>query len=248
MSTFKRMFKKPFSNVLKNLGVICLALRVHCSRAPSRSSSVDASTPQTQKVESVPFEDATHSLDASWPKVFSVVDPGLNDLELEERKDASVSDTNMEASVADATQDALASLQKDTGPALLLGVAVLTGETETRGIRKITVPAAIVRKAPRTGEPIATVPKGTEIHLVAEFTDWYRVTFLDPVRNVHRYGWVHSFNFAGPQVTQCPANWEFHRQGASNTGWCDRECKRNTDCKDMRGYKCSGSRCFFAAD
>ena len=127
----------------------------------------------------------------------------------------------------------------------LLGTKAYPEENPMRGFRKITVSAAKVRKAPKDGDVIATLPKGTEVWLVAEIFNWYRVRYSDPVTQQRRQGWIYLTTVAGPRSKSCPPNWTWHPEDG---GWCDRECTKNADCKAIKGYKCSGTLCFYAAD
>ena len=126
-----------------------------------------------------------------------------------------------------------------------MGTRTFTEELPARGTRKITSAAAKVHKAPKDGAALTSLPKGTEVSLVAEYLDWYRVRYSDPNTQQRRQGWIYVINFVGPRQKTCPADWTRHDQDG---GWCDRECSKNTDCKGLKGYQCSGSRCFYAGD
>ncbi len=194
----------------------------------------------------------------SWPKVVVVPDlppelPELDDASLELGSDADLEIEELDAGLADApdASDAADADARDTkkvdayDEAPLLGTKAYPDENPARGIRKITSAAAKVRKAPKGGDVIATLPKGTEVSLVAEIFDWYRVRYSDPNTGQRRQGWVYVVNFAGPRTKTCPLGWTWHPQDG---GWCDRECTKNTECKAIKGYKCSGTMCFYAAD
>ena len=71
------------------------------------------------------------------------------------------------------------------------------------------------------------------------------VKFTDPNSQQWRQGWIYIINFVGPRQKSCPVDWTHHDQDG---GWCDRDCSKNTDCKALKGYKCGGTRCFFAGD
>lgn len=127
----------------------------------------------------------------------------------------------------------------------LFGTKTFMDETPMKGFRRITASAAKVRKAPKDGEIIATLPKGTDVSLVAEIFNWYRVRFTDPVTQQRRQGWIYITTVAGPRMKTCPPGWTSHPE---DNGWCDKECTKNADCKALKGYKCSGTLCFYAAD
>ncbi|MBL8720611.1 MAG: SH3 domain-containing protein [Myxococcales bacterium] len=127
----------------------------------------------------------------------------------------------------------------------LFGTKTFMDETPMKGFRRITASAAKVRKAPKDGEIIATLPKGSDVSLVAEIFNWYRVRFTDPVTQQRRQGWIYITTVAGPRMKTCPPGWTSHPE---DNGWCDKECTKNADCKALKGYKCSGTLCFYAAD
>ena len=146
---------------------------------------------------------------------------------------------------ADAT-DADARVRPDANEdAPLFGTKTFMDETPMKGFRRITASAAKVRKAPKDGEIITTLPKGTDVSLVAEIFNWYRVRFTDPVTQQRRQGWIYITTVAGPRMKTCPPGWTSHPE---DNGWCDKECTKNADCKALKGYKCSGTLCFYAAD
>lgn len=124
----------------------------------------------------------------------------------------------------------------------LMGAKTFPDENPMRGIRKITSNGAKVHKAPKDQTVIAVLPKGAEISLVAEIFDWYRVRYNDPNTDARRQGWIYVTTFAGPRMKTCPEGWTHHEQDG---GWCDRECTKTTDCKALKGFKCSGTLCFY---
>jgi hypothetical protein len=125
----------------------------------------------------------------------------------------------------------------------LMGAATFFDEVEMRGLRKITVDAARVHKAPKDKTILATLAKGTEVSLVAQLGEWCRVRYTDPGSQIRRQGWIFETTFAGPRRKSCPDGWTHHD---GDGGWCDRECKTNRDCRGIAGYKCSGTLCFYA--
>ena len=124
-----------------------------------------------------------------------------------------------------------------------MGAAVFPDETEARGVRKITSAAGRIHKAPKDHVIVATLEKGTEVSLVAQLGDWFRIRFTDPASKLRRQGWIYELNFAGPRRKSCPEGWTHHD---SDGGWCDRECKASRECRAIAGYKCSGTMCFYA--
>lgn len=154
--------------------------------------------------------------------------------------DASFDDATLDGEVGDAKGDAKSDAPDD---APLMGAATFIDESEARGLRKITVAAARVHKAPKDQNILATLPHGTEVTLSAQLGDWYRVRYTDPNLQIRRQGWLYETTFAGPKRKTCPDNWSHHD---NDGGWCDRECKTNRDCKAIPGYKCSGTMCFYA--
>ncbi len=107
---------------------------------------------------------------------------------------------------ADATDgDADARVRPDANEdAPLFGTKTFMDETPMKGFRRITASAAKVRKAPKDGEIITTLPKGTDVSLVAEIFNWYRVRFTDPVTQQRRQGWIYITTVAGPRMKTCP--------------------------------------------
>lgn len=163
-------------------------------------------------------------------------------------EDVGVEDASFDGDATDATDGETgdAKLKSDAyEDAPLLGAKTYPDENPVRGIRRITSNGAKVHKAPKDNNVIALLQKGTEVSLVAEIFDWYRVRYNDPNTNVRRQGWIYVTTFAGPRMKTCPVGWIHHDQDG---GWCDRECTKNTDCKALKGYKCSGTLCFYAAD
>lgn len=225
--------------------LLCLVLVLGCPRdhgattdaAPASASvsvsapavSASASSPEWPKVVTVPELDAS----AAEPEPIDIesIDASLDALDALDATDAMDGDVK---SKPDAYDDAP-----------LLGTKTYQDENPIKGIRRITSAAAKVHKAPRDQNIIATLPKGTDVSLVAELTDWYRVRYNDPNTNIRRQGWIYVTTFAGPRSKTCPVGWTHHDQDG---GWCDRECTKNTDCKALKGYKCSGTLCFYAAD
>lgn len=170
----------------------------------------------------------------------SVVEPLDWDEDAASPEDATLDADAMDAGDADAKPKTDA---YDDAP--LMGAKTYPDENPVRGIRRITSNGAKVHKAPKDNNVIAVLQRGTEISLVAEIFDWYRVRYNDPNTNVRRQGWIYVTTFAGPRMKTCPVGWTHHDQDG---GWCDRECTKNTDCKALKGYKCSGTLCFYAAD
>ncbi|MGZ3473624.1 MAG: hypothetical protein ACXWUG_04320, partial [Polyangiales bacterium] len=183
---------------------------------------------------------------SAWPKVVVVNEPETSAPEttFDELEDASIiddafSDAPFDSDAHDVRHDVY-----DDAP--LMGTKTFIDETPMRGIRKITVAAAKVHKAPKDQNIVATLPRGTEISLVASiYEDWLRIRFTDPNTSIRRQGWIYASTFAGPKTKTCPAGWTWHQQDG---GWCDRECNKNTDCKAIKGFKCSGTLCFYAGD
>jgi hypothetical protein len=188
------------------------------------------------------------SASPAWPKVVVVNEPetSVPETTFDDLEDVGIDDAFSDAPFdGDALTDAHAKHDVyDDAP--LMGTKTFIDETPMRGIRKITVAAAKVHKAPKDQNIVATLQRGTEISLVASiYEDWLRIRFTDPNTGIRRQGWIYVTTFAGPKTKSCPANWTFHPQDG---GWCDRECTKNTDCKAIKGYKCSGTLCFYAGD
>jgi len=219
--------------------VVALSLVLGCPR--DHSATVDAAPSASISAS------ATASPSASWPKTLPVPEPPPEDFsELDAEVDAE-SDATFDATTdADASDASDARAKADAyDDAPLLGAKTYPDENPMRGIRKITSAAAKVHKVPKDNNIIALLPKGTEISLVAEIMDWYRVRYSDPNTGVRRQGWIYITTVAGPRMKTCPTNWTHHDQDG---GWCDRECTKNTDCKALKGYKCSGTLCFYAGE
>ncbi len=123
------------------------------------------------------------------------------------------------------------------------GVKKLDDEVPVKGKRKITVDDANVHRAPKDGVMMLTLPKGTEIKLIAQYLDWYRVSFLDPQTGKRAQGWVYVTNFIGPRRKSCPETWTYHYD--KDGGWCERECSKKGDCKGLKDYRCSGGSCYY---
>lgn len=226
--------------------LLCLALVLGCPR-DRQDSSVDAAPAVSV---SAPANSASAAQSAAWPKVVTIPEPSASTEP--EPIDIESIDAALDGELADASDaatDGDASDAKGKGDAYddapLMGAKTYPDENPIKGIRRITSAAAKVHKAPRDANIIATLPKGTDISLVAELTDWYRVRYNDPNTNIRRQGWIYVTTFAGPRMKSCPTGWTHHDQDG---GWCDRECTKNTDCKALKGYKCSGTLCFYAAD
>ncbi|GAC1544536.1 MAG: hypothetical protein NVS3B10_08690 [Polyangiales bacterium] len=157
-------------------------------------------------------------------------------------------DASFEDVSADAPTDALAdgdgrAHADAAGDAPLLGAKTFADETAESGFRYVTAAAAKVHKAPKDGKAFVSLPKGTQVWLVARLFDWYRVRFVDPSTEQARQGLIYLTTGVGPRRKDCPEGWIWHDQDG---GWCERECSRNTDCKALPGYKCSGTGCFYA--
>ncbi len=218
--------------------VVALSLVLGCPR--DKSGAIDAAPSASTS--------ASASAAPSWPKTLPLPEP--EDLaapedypELDADLDADL-DAKFDAPDGDAPSDARSKGDAyDDAP--LLGAKTYPDENPIKGVRKITSAAAKVHKAPKDNNVIALLPKGTEISLVAEIMDWYRVRYTDPNTNVRRQGWIYITTVAGPRMKTCPVNWTHHDQDG---GWCDRECTKNTDCKALKGYKCSGTLCFYAGE
>lgn len=212
--------------------VVALSLVLGCPK--DKSATIDAA-PSASTSTSV-------SAAPSWPKTLPIPEPedtaapeDLSDLDAAlDALDGEVGETGDAKPKYDANEDAP-----------LLGAKTYPDENPMRGIRFITSAAAKVHKAPKDNNIIALLPKGTEVSLAAEIMDWYRVRYTDPNTQVRRQGWIYITTVAGPRMKTCPVNWTHHDQDG---GWCDRECTKNTDCKALKGYKCSGTLCFYAGE
>ncbi|MBI2394271.1 MAG: SH3 domain-containing protein [Deltaproteobacteria bacterium] len=222
--------------------LLALVLVLGCPRDHGTATTASSASGSVTSATSAPPS-------AGWPKVVAIPDPA--DAGAEPTPiDIEAIDADLDAEAADAADAAAADADARAKPdayddAPLMGAKTFPDENPMRGIRRITAAAARVRKAPKTGDIIATLPKGTEVSLVAEIFDWYRVRYNDPNTDVRRQGWIYVTTFAGPRMKTCPTGWTHHDQDG---GWCDRECTKNTDCKALKGYKCSGTLCFYAAD
>ena len=209
--------------------------------APSASATNAASAESTNPSAGATSTTAVSSIDDA---------PKLATDELDD-DDASIADVAsldaldaLDAFDADARDGGDARAKTDApDDAPLMGTKTYFEELPAKGIRKITSNAAKVHKAPKDGNSITSLPKGTEVSLVAQYLDWYRVRYSDPGTGVWRQGWIYVINFAGPRMKSCPEGWLHHDQDG---GWCERECTKNTDCKAIPGYKCSGTGCFYA--
>jgi hypothetical protein len=138
--------------------------------------------------------------------------------------------------------DAKGDAKKDTGKAAP-GIKKLDDEFPVKGKRKITVTNANVHRAPKDGVTMATIAKGTEVHLIAQYFDWYRVSYVDVLTGKKAQGWIYVTNFIGPRRKSCPAEWTYHFD--KDGGWCERECTKKTDCKALKDYKCSAGSCYY---
>lgn len=181
---------------------------------------------------SIATASATPSVSTSVVAPLDFDDVGLDDATLDATE---VSDGDASDGDAKLKTDAY-----DDAP--LMGAKTYPDENPARGLRKITSNGAKVHKAPKDQTVIAVLPKGAEISLVAEIFDWYRVRYNDPNTDARRQGWIYVTTFAGPRMKTCPEGWTHHEQDG---GWCDRDCTKNTDCKALKGYKCSGTLCFY---
>jgi len=210
--------------------VVALSLVLGCPR--DKSAAIDAAPSPSASASPRPAP-VPQAEDVAPPEDF----PEL-DAELDADPDALAD--------GDAVPDGDARMKSDAyDDAPLFGAKTYPDENPMRGIRKITSAAAKVHKAPKDNNIIALLPQGTEISLVAEIMDWYRVRYTDPNTNVRRQGWIYITTVAGPRMKTCPVNWTHHDQDG---GWCDRECTKNTDCKALKGFKCSGTLCFYAGE
>lgn len=225
--------------------LLCLVLVLGCPR--DHATTTDAAPSASA---SAPAMSVSVAPSAAWPKVVSIPESNAIDAAPEpeildiESIDASL-DAALDADASDAMDADVKPKPDAYDDAPLMGTKTYPDENPMKGIRRITSAAAKVHKAPRDQNIIATLPKGTEISLVAELTDWYRVRYSDPNTSIRRQGWIYVTTFAGPRMKSCPVGWTHHDQDG---GWCDRECTKNTDCKALKGYKCSGTLCFYAAD
>lgn len=183
------------------------------------SATASAGAPGILEDEPV---DASPAADASFP------DGG----------DAIVGDASDAALDGDAKGDA----KRDSGKAAP-GIKKLDDEFPVKGKRKISVTNANVHRAPKDGVTMATVPKGTEVHLIAQYFDWYRVSYVDVFTGKKAQGWIYGTNFLGPRRKSCPESWTYHFD--KDGGWCERECSKKADCKGLKDYKCSGGSCYY---
>jgi hypothetical protein len=208
--------------------LVALALILGCPKKKEQSA------PDAAPSVSAPV--ATSSAPAP-----SVSTPPINDYDDAGEEDAAMD--ALDGEVGDATDASAKGDAYDDAP--LLGAKTYPDENPIKGIRRITSNGAKVHKAPKDNNVIALLQRGTEVSLVAEIFDWYRVRYNDPNTNVRRQGWIYVTTFAGPRMKNCPVGWTHHDQDG---GWCDKECTKNTDCKALKGYKCSGTLCFYASD
>ena len=125
----------------------------------------------------------------------------------------------------------------------LMGTKTYPDEEPQTGFRYVTSDAAKVHKAPKDGKAFVSLQRGTQVWLLGRYYDWYRIKFEDPSLGVVRQGWIYFLNVVGPKMKTCPESWIHHDD---NGGWCERECNKNTDCKALPGWKCSGTGCFYA--
>jgi hypothetical protein len=173
--------------------------------------------------------------------------------------DAQIDDENEDASVAamgstdaapagsgDAHADGDAKSDAKGDAKSVAGAKKLDDEFPVKGVRKITTTNANVHRAPKDGVTMTVLPKGTEVKLVAQYFDWYRVRYTDPQTGEKRQGWVYLINFLGPRRKSCPEGWTYHF--LEDGGWCEKECSKKTDCKGLNNYKCSGGQCYYAGD
>lgn len=123
------------------------------------------------------------------------------------------------------------------------GIKKLDDEFPVKGKRKITVTNANVHRAPKDGVTMTTIAKGTEVRLIAQYFDWYRVSFTDVMTGKKAQGWIYLTNFLGPRRKSCPESWTYHY--LEDGGWCERECSKKNDCKALKDYKCSGGSCYY---
>jgi hypothetical protein len=224
--------------------VVAFALGLGCPRGHGDASSDAAASASAITVPSP-------SASPAWPKTVVVAEPDASvpETTFDELEDVGLDDAFSDAPTSPDGGDALSDAHAkhdvyDDAP--LMGTKTFIDETPMRGIRKITVAAAKVHKAPKDQNIVATLQRGTEISLVASiYEDWLRIRFTDPNTGIRRQGWIYVTTFAGPKTKSCPANWTYHPQDG---GWCDRECNKNTDCKAIKGFKCSGTLCFYAGD
>lgn len=217
--------------VLLSAPLVCTVALLGC---PKKAPPADAG-PAAASV-SAPSSAPVLAPEAAPPEASAVVEDLVDEAgPLDAAADGDATDGDADAKPRpDANEDAP-----------LFGTKTFMDETPMKGFRKITASAAKVRKAPKDGEIIATLPKGTEVTLAAEIFNWYRVRFTDPVTSQRRQGWIYITTVAGPRMKTCPPGWTWHPE---DNGWCDKECTKNTDCKALKGYKCSGTLCFYAAD
>ena len=203
----------------------------------SVSASV-ASAPASAPIASSPSASAAPS--ASAPEIAD-----------DEPADASIGAGDATADApSDALSDADAHADADGGDAKTRdagkaspGVKKLDDEVPVKGKRRITVGDANVHRAPKDGVMMLTLPKGTEVKLIAQYLDWYRVSFVDPQTGKKAQGWIYVTNFIGPRRKSCPETWTYHYD--KDGGWCERECSKKNDCKGLKDYRCSGGSCYY---
>ncbi len=228
---------------------LCLSLVLGCPRdqGSAASTSAGSSAPSSPPGAAASSAPASAASSPAWPKVVTIPEAPVDAAPEPELLDLDSLDASLDASEAgDGGGDADARPKSDASDdAPLMGAKTYPDENPIKGIRRITSGAAKVHKAPRDQNIIATLPKGTEVSLVAELTNWYRIRYTDPNTLIRRQGWIYVTTFAGPRTKSCPNGWTHHEEDG---GWCDRECTKNTDCKALKGYKCSGTLCFYAAE
>ncbi len=145
--------------------------------------------------------------------------------------------------IADGRSDAKGDAKgRDAGKAPP-GIKKLDDEFPAKGKRKITVTNANVHRSPKDGVTMTTLAKGTEVRLIAQYLDWYRVSFADVTTGKKAQGWIYVTNFLGPRRKSCPESWTYHFN--ADGGWCERECSKKNDCKALKDYKCSGGSCYY---
>ena len=228
--------------------IVCLLVALGCPRDPG--AAPDAAPPVIAPAPPAP----SPSTSPAWPKVVTLPGAPPDAAPEPELLEPEALDASLEVSLAaaDASGDGDAPADGDARPkpdaaddAPLMGAKTYPDENPIKGIRRITSAGAKVHKAPRDANILATLPKGADISLVAELSNWYRIRYTDPNTQIRRQGWIYVTTFAGPRQKTCPSGWTHHEEDG---GWCDRECTKNTDCRALKGYKCSGTLCFYAAD
>ena len=216
---------------------LAVALVVACRKDNGDGSAAAPSASASSSTESPSGASATAwspSPSTSFPEDASL---GNEPLDGEEQLDASFGDAP-DAPDGDAKRQIDA---PDDAP--LMGTKTYPDEEPVSGFRYVTSDAAKVHKAPKDGKAFLSLQRGSQVWLLGRYFDWYRIKFEDPSLGVVRQGWIFHLNVVGPRMKSCPESWIHHDEDG---GWCERECTKNTDCKALSGWKCSGTGCFYA--